>query len=211
MYMLNLIAAEYRKTVEMFSALLADSSFHQKLYNVADVCTAALVGGGKIMLCGNGGSAADSQHLAAELVSRLNYDRPGLSAIALTTDSSALTAISNDYGYQYVFSRQIEALGKKGDVLIVFSTSGSSANVVEAVKAANKAGIITIGFLGHSGREIGKIVEYSLNIPSSETPKIQEAHIASGHILCAIIEEKIFGASYNPQHKSAKSQISGEA
>ncbi len=153
------------------------------------------------MFCGNGGSAADSQHLAAELVSKLCYDRPALNAIALTTDTSALTAIGNDYGYIYSFSRQVEAIAKKGDILIGISTSGRSKNVIEAVKSAKDRGVITIGFLGEEGRDIGLMVDYQINVPSSETPKIQEGHIAIGHIICALIEEKFFGATHNPNNK----------
>jgi len=153
------------------------------------------------MFCGNGGSAADSQHLAAELVSKLCYDRPALNAIALTTDTSALTAIGNDYGYLYSFSRQIEAIGTKGDVLIGISTSGKSKNVIEAVKVAKNKKIITIGLLGEDGRDIGNLADYQINIPSMETPKIQEGHIATGHIICSIIEDKFFGKTHNPNKK----------
>jgi D-sedoheptulose 7-phosphate isomerase len=139
--------------------------------------------------------------LAAELVSKLSYDRPALAAIAVTVDTSALTAIGNDYGYLYSFSRQIDAIGNSGDVLFGLSTSGRSQNVIEALKMAKEKGIITIGLLGENGRDIGAMADYQINIPSSETPKIQEGHIATGHIICALIEDHFFGANYNPQNK----------
>ncbi len=199
--MLEYIKAEYKKTRDLFEKMANDSSFQQNSFKIAMHGVEVLKAGKKIMFCGNGGSAADSQHLAAELVSKLNYDRPGLKGIALTVDTSALTAIGNDYGYLKSFSRQVEAIGQEGDMLFVFSTSGRSANVIEAVKAANAMGIITIGFLGADGRDIGALVKYSINIPSHETPKIQEGHIATGHIICSIIEEEIFGAEYNPARK----------
>jgi D-sedoheptulose 7-phosphate isomerase len=194
----NYIQEEYNKTKTVFEKILNDKNFQNNVEKIAEICVSSLNAGGKIMFCGNGGSAADSQHLSAELVSKLYYDRPGLNAVALTVDTSALTAIGNDYGYLKAFSRQVEAIGNKGDILFAFSTSGTSKNVVEAVKSAKEKNIITVGFLGQDGRDIGKMVDYQINIPSTETPKIQEGHIATGHIVCAIIEEIIFGAEYNP-------------
>ncbi len=199
--MLNYIKSEYNKSRDVFEKMANDNSFHQNALKIAEIGVDVLNKGGKIMFCGNGGSAADSQHLAAELVSKLNYDRPGLNAMALTVDTSALTAIGNDYGYLKSFSRQVEAVGNKGDLLFVFSTSGRSKNVIEAVKSAKNKGIVTVGFLGKEGRDIGVLVDYQINIPSDETPKIQEGHIATGHIICGIIEEKIFGKEYNPASK----------
>ena len=200
--MLNYIKSEFQKTKTLFEKLENDDVFQKNALEVASLGIKTLKNGGKIMFCGNGGSAADSQHLAAELVSKLRYDRPGLNAIALTVDTSALTAIGNDYGYLKAFSRQVEAVGNKGDMLIVFSTSGRSKNIVEAVNAAKQKGILTVGFLGQDSRDIGKLVDYQINIPSDETPKIQEGHIATGHIICALIEENIFGEEYNPARKS---------
>ena len=156
------------------------------------LAVAAFKNGNKIFFCGNGGSAADAQHLAAELVSRFYKDRPSLAAIALTTDTSAITAIANDYGYEKLFARQIEGLGQRGDILVGISTSGRSRNVVEGILVAKEKGLITIGFLGEDGRDIGKIVDYSINLPSNVTPKIQEGHIALGHIFCALIEKIMF-------------------
>lgn len=199
--MKNYIVAEFTKTYELLGKILADEVLQKNIENVAKLCTEALRCGKKIMFCGNGGSAADSQHLAAELVSKLCYDRPALNAMALSVDTSALTAIGNDYGFLHSFSRQIDAVGNEGDVLIGISTSGRSKNVVEAMKAAKAKKIITVGFLGKDGRDIGEISDYQINIPSDETPKIQEGHIASGHIICALIEEEIFGVTHNPNRK----------
>lgn len=197
---IDFIVAEYTKTREVFEKIIADKSFAENILKISEVATKALQAGGKIMFCGNGGSAADSQHLAAELVSKLNYDRPGLNAVALTVDTSALTAIGNDYGYERAFARQVEAIGQKGDVLFAFSTSGRSKNVIEAVKSAKTKGVLTIGFLGQDGRDIGALVDWQINIPSANTPNIQEGHIATGHIICGLIEEEIFGKEYNPKN-----------
>jgi D-sedoheptulose 7-phosphate isomerase len=197
--MINYIKNEYQKTFDVFDKILKDDIFLKNVETIANIATKVLQGGNKIMFCGNGGSAADSQHLAAELVSKLYYDRPGLNAVALTTDTSALTAIGNDYGYEKVFSRQVEAIGKEGDMLIGFSTSGRSKNVLLAFEKAMSMKIITVGFLGQDGRDIGKISDYQVNIPSSSTPNIQEGHISTGHIICAIIEDNIFGTQYKPK------------
>jgi D-sedoheptulose 7-phosphate isomerase len=144
--MQNYIKSEFRKTAEVFNKILSDQKLFNNIETIAKTCIKSLQNGKKIMFCGNGGSAADSQHLSAELVSKLCYDRPALNAIALTVDTSALTAIGNDYGYLNSFSRQVEALGNEGDILFAFSTSGTSKNVVEAVKKAKEKNIITIGF-----------------------------------------------------------------
>lgn len=193
----NLIISEFKKTHELFGKILSDKKLHDSIQKAAEVCIKALENSKKIMFCGNGGSAADSQHLAAELVSKLSYDRPALAAIAVTVDTSSLTAIGNDYGFLYSFSRQVDAIGNAGDVLFGLSTSGKSKNVVEALKIAKEKGLVTIGLLGEDGRDIGEMVDYQINIPSSETPKIQEGHIAAGHIICALIEDHFFGATYN--------------
>ncbi len=199
--MKNYIISEYQKTLEVFEKILADDKLHKNIETVAEVCVKALRQGKKIMFCGNGGSAADSQHLAAELVSKLSYDRPALNAMALSVDTSSLTAIGNDYGYLYSFARQLDAVGQEGDVLIGISTSGRSKNVLEAIKIAKAKKIVTVGFLGEDGRDIGAMADYQVNIPSGETPKIQEGHIATGHIICALIEEDFFGATHNPNRK----------
>lgn len=197
----NLIIKEFTKTKELFEKIVEDKNLHSQIREAADICIKSLEQGKKIMFCGNGGSAADSQHLAAELVSKLSYDRPALNAIALTVDTSAITAIGNDYGFLYSFSRQVDALGNEGDVLVGISTSGKSKNVVEAIKAAKKKNIITIGFLGKEGRDILELSDYAVNIPSVTTPKIQEGHIATGHILCALVEDHFFGSTHKPKDK----------
>lgn len=160
------------------------------ILKVGQILAASLKQGGKALFCGNGGSAADSQHLATELVVRLSSEnnRRALSAIALTTDTSILTACSNDYGFDYMFSRQVEALGKSGDILFAISTSGNSQNVINAVNAAKKLGITTVGFLGASGGKLAGIVDYPLIIPSNDVQHIQESHIAIGHIIIGIAE-----------------------
>lgn len=147
--------------------------------------------GGKVMFCGNGGSAADAQHLAAELVGRLVRDRRALPGLALSTDSSALTCIANDFGYDEVFARQIEGLGRAGDLLIAISTSGNSRSVVRAVEAARVGGIYTVGFLGRDGGATKALVDLPIIVPADETARIQEAHIFLGHLLCAQIEQSL--------------------
>lgn len=164
----------------------------QRIYDASSLMIQCLQKGGKFLWCGNGGSAADSQHLSAELVARLNLTRPGLASIALTTDTSLITAWSNDVGFDSLFSRQVEALGKKGDVLFGLSTSGNSQNVLEAVKAARKKEMITIALLGKSGGTIHEVTNLSIIVPSHNTQHIQEAHITIGHILCDLIEFKLF-------------------
>lgn len=154
----------------------------------AKLCITALNSGGKILIFGNGGSAADAQHIAAELVGRYKLERKGLPAIALTTDTSALTAIGNDYGFNCVFERQVEALANEGDVIIAISTSGSSDNVTKAIKLANKLGCKTIGFTGRGGGTMSSLCDVNLVIPSDDTPRIQEMHIVVGHTLCHLIE-----------------------
>ena len=141
------------------------------------------------MLCGNGGSAADAQHIAAELTGRYKTERDALAGIALTTDTSALTAIGNDYGYEFVFSRQLEALGREGDLLIAISTSGNSGNVVKALELARKIGIKTIGLSGRTGGAMNELCELNLVVPSNDTPRIQEMHIMIGHIICQAIDD----------------------
>lgn len=195
------IITEFQKTQDLFGRILRDEKLHKNIETVAAICIKALRNGKKIMFCGNGGSAADSQHLAAELVSKLSYDRPALAAMALTVDTSALTAIGNDYGFLYAFSRQVAGLGVEGDILIGISTSGRSKNIIEAFKEAKKKGVIAVGFLGENGRDIGEIADYQINIPSDETPRIQEGHIATGHLICSLIEEDFFGETHNPHKK----------
>lgn len=149
--------------------------------------------GHKLLLAGNGGSAADAQHLAAEFVNKFNFDRPGLPALALTTDTSILTSVGNDSSFQKIFARQISALGKEGDVFIAISTSGKSSNLVEAMKTAKLKEVITIGMTGASGGLMKELCDICIRVPSDDTPRIQEAHILLGHIICSIVEEELFG------------------
>jgi D-sedoheptulose 7-phosphate isomerase len=165
------------------------------LVEVSHAIAESIRSGGKVLLCGNGGSAADCQHLATELVVRLTSkrNRVALPAIALTTDTSTLTAASNDYGFDQVFSRQVEALGRSGDVLIGFSTSGTSKNIIIACQTAQNLGITTIGFLGSHQNTMKPVLDYILSIPSSDTARIQEAHITLGHIMIELVECDLFG------------------
>lgn len=162
------------------------------LADVAGRLVEALAHGNKVMLFGNGGSAADAQHLAAEFVGRFLVDRRPLPALALTVDSSCLTAIGNDYSYDLVFARQVEGLGQKGDVVIGISTSGNSPSVIEGIRSARKLGLLTVGLTGRSGGKLKSEAEICICVPSSETPRIQESHILVGHVLCALVEEAMF-------------------
>jgi len=188
----NFIRAEFDKTLRNFQAMAADAALNAQIGEAVAICVSALRNGRKILFAGNGGSAADAQHWAGELVSRFYYDRPGLPAIALTTDSSILTAIGNDYGYDYVFARQVEALGQSGDVLVAISTSGRSKNILRAVDAALERGLAVIGFTGAAGGDLAARSSLCFRIPSDETPRIQEGHEFIGHLLCGLIEQEIF-------------------
>lgn len=198
----NLITDEIKKLSTLLTQIQSDTVLLNNAQRIADECVAALKRGNKILFAGNGGSAADSQHLAAELVSRLRYNRPGLAAIALTTDTSALTAIGNDYAFENIFSRQVESIGQAGDVFIGISTSGKSPNILKAFEAAQAKNIKTIGFTGAQAPLMSECCDIVLNIPHRETPKIQECHIMFGHIICAIIEDVIYGAEYDPMRKT---------
>lgn len=179
---------EHISTIQGLRPLLGE------LETIATKMTESLAANGKILWMGNGGSAADSQHLAAELVGRYRRERKGLASIALTTDSSILTAIGNDYGYERIFARQIEAICCPGDVVVGISTSGNSPNVLEAIQVANEREAITVGFAGGSGGKISKIVDHCLVVPATSTARIQEAHILLGHIICDWIEASVVGA-----------------
>ena len=171
------------------------SKFESKILEISDLILPLFSSGGKILICGNGGSAADAQHIAAEFVGRYRIERPALPAIALSTDSSALTAISNDYGYEQVFSRQIEALGSKGDILLCISTSGNSLNIIKAIEAATAKKMRTITFLGNGGGELKNKGDYEFIVESSITARIQEAHIFLAHNLCELIDNKFAGTT----------------
>ena len=180
------------KSIETKRNILENENILSKIRDVSLVIVDSLKNGGKVLICGNGGSAADSQHIAAELVGRLSFDRPGLPAMALTVDSSILTAVGNDYGYEMVFSRQVQACAQKGDVLIGISTSGNSKNVVNAILEAKEKGVFTVGFTGEKDGLISANADITIKIPSSETPIIQESHIMAGHIICAMVEKMMF-------------------
>jgi D-sedoheptulose 7-phosphate isomerase len=162
----------------------------QRIAQFADKAAAALVAGHKIVLFGNGGSAADAQHVAAELVVRLRADRPGLAALALTTNTSVLTAAANDYGFEAVFARQIESLVATGDVLVALSTSGNSPNVVRGIEAGRRQGAYLVALTGETGGAVAGLVDLLLNVPSRDSQRIQEAHITIGHIVCSLVERK---------------------
>ena len=167
------------------------------LLDAAAIVMACLQGGGKVLVCGNGGSAADAQHFAGELVNRFEMNRPGLAAIAMTHDASVITSIANDFSFDDIFSRQVEALGRSGDILLAISTSGDSMNVLKAIDAAHVAGMQTIAMTGKDGGKIGQSphVAVHLNIDHPSTPRVQEMHITSLHILCSLVDEGMFGAA----------------
>jgi D-sedoheptulose 7-phosphate isomerase len=174
------------------SLLAGDHRFADLLQRATTLCVNSLNAGGTIFFCGNGGSAADSQHLAGELVSRFLYDRPGLRGVALNADTAIVTAIGNDYGYDRSLARPLEALARPGDVLVALSTSGRSANVVEALRSALRLGVHTIGLTGRDGGAMAEHCQIELRAPSDSTPRIQEAHLLLGHLICEGIESAIF-------------------
>lgn len=190
--MKNFIKTQIRETQNLMLAMSNNDMLITRLEVATEACVASLKNGGKILLAGNGGSAADAQHIAGELVSRFAFDRPGLSAIALTTDTSIITAIGNDYGYEMLFARQLQAHGRAGDIFIAYSTSGKSPNIINAIKHAKTQNIICIGMTGDLGGPMTKLCDHCLEVPAVDTPKIQEGHAVLGHILCGLIEQKIF-------------------
>jgi D-sedoheptulose 7-phosphate isomerase len=193
-FMRDYITGQIRETQRVMSAMLADDSLLARVAAAAEACIASLNNGGKILLAGNGGSAADAQHIAGEFVSRFAFDRPGLPAIALTTDTSILTAIGNDYGYDKLFAHQVQAHAQKGDVFIAYSTSGKSPNVIAALQEAKSRSVVCIGMTGNRGGPMKELCEYYLDVPSADTPKIQEGHAVLGHILCGLVERAMFKA-----------------
>lgn len=187
-------ATQFRRRVEEHVSVtqaLLDDRYVSLAIEVAGVLTRAIVSGGKVLACGNGGSAADASHLAAELVGRFMVDRPPFAALSLCDNSSALTAIANDLEFSDIFARQVRALGRPGDVLLALSTSGSSANVLAAVDAAREVGLQTIGFTGHSGNDLARSVDFCVRVPSNDTARIQEGYMLVGHILCELVERAL--------------------
>jgi len=184
---------EIRQSYEAKKRLLEDINLTTLIKEVAEKCVEVYKRGNKILLAGNGGSAADAQHIAAELSGRFNLDRAGIPSTALTTNTSELTAIANDYGYENVFSRLLEANGVEGDMFIGISTSGNSLNIINALKTCQKKGIVAVGFSGVSAYQMDDNCDFCLKVPAESTPRIQECHILIGHIICAIVEESLFG------------------
>ena len=198
------IVAYLTRSRDVVEAAIRDGAFIATIAAIAARIAGALAAGNKVLFAGNGGSAADAQHLAGELLSRLNYDRAPAAAIALTTDSSVLTAIANDYGYERVFERQVQGLGRPGDVLVAISTSGRSQNILKAIAAARAGGLVAIGFTGASGGDMAAQCDLCLRAPSDSTPLIQQLHITVGHIVCGLVEEHLF-----PRAKASPGRAAG--
>jgi len=191
--MKNYVINQIADSAATKQAILEDDVLLETIVTVAKACVEVYRQGKKTMLAGNGGSAADAQHIAAELVGRYGFDRPSIPSLALTTDTSNLTAIGNDYGYDKVFSRQLEGMGQEGDLFIGISTSGNSQNIINAFESAKERGITTVALVGRDGGKMGQMADFAIIIPSNATPRIQESHILIGHILCDIIEKELFG------------------
>lgn len=188
-YIKNQIVNSYEPKIKM----AADEKLLDLIDEVSNKVIESYKKGNKVLAVGNGGSAADAQHMIGEFVSKFYFDRPGLPGIALNTNASIITAIGNDYEYNRIFSRQVEANGNEGDVLFAISTSGNSQSIIEAIKTAKEKGILVVGLVGKRKCKMDGICDYIIKVPSEETPRIQEAHILIEHIICAIVEEKIFG------------------
>jgi D-sedoheptulose 7-phosphate isomerase len=187
----NLIQA----SIDVKLQVLNDAALQERLSACVDAIEAAFKNGNKVLFCGNGGSAADAQHLAAEFSGRFYIDREALPAEALHVNTSYITAVANDYSYDVVYSRMIQGIGRKGDVLIGLSTSGNSTNIIKAFETARTKGMITIGFTGETGGKMKELSDWLINVPSTDTPRIQESHILLGHIICQLVEEKYFGTT----------------
>ncbi|EAH6698666.1 D-sedoheptulose 7-phosphate isomerase [Campylobacter jejuni] len=191
------IKEHFQESILVKEQILKDENLITLIKNASLEVIKAYRNGNKTLLAGNGGSAADAQHIAGEFVSRFYFDRPGIASIALSTDTSILTAISNDYGYENLFARQVQAQGVKGDVFIGISTSGNSKNILKALDLCRQKGITSIGLSGASGGAMNELCDYCIKVPSTCTPRIQEAHILIGHIICAIVEEELFGKGFS--------------
>ncbi len=192
MHDITFIKSKITSSIELKQLVLKDEVLLSSLHKIAEEMVTCFKNGGKVLFCGNGGSAADAQHLSAELSGRFYTDRDPLYSEALHTNTSYLTAVSNDYSYDVIYSRLVKAQGKKGDVLVGISTSGNSKNIVLALEEANRLGMITVGMTGASGGKVKDSCNYLLNVPSNDTPRIQEVHILLGHILCEMIELNLF-------------------
>jgi D-sedoheptulose 7-phosphate isomerase len=193
----DLVRRQLAQSIATMQAVHDSPEIHDTMLAIGKLTADSMQSGGKLLVAGNGGSAADSQHLVAEFVARLTVDRPALRAIALTTDSSILTAIGNDWAYDYVFARQIEALAQPGDVFLGISTSGNSKNIVRALQQAKKQQVHTIGFTGNGGGTMRELCDYNIVIPSSVTMNIQESHLALEHIFCMLVERYTWGIDFD--------------
>jgi len=189
----KMIIRRIEESVDIKKKILNDQQQISLIENSAQMIIDTLRDGGKVLTCGNGGSAADAQHIAAELQGKFYMQRGSLSAIALTTNTSAITAISNDYGFSEAFVRQLQGVGSSGDILIGISTSGNSLNVIRAFEEARRIGLKRIAFTGETGGQLGSLSDICINVPSKDTPRIQEAHILIGHIICELVELELFG------------------
>jgi len=187
------LTAHFRHSVATLESAAQDRRLHATIIAIAEALTRAFRDGRKLLVAGNGGSAADAQHIAGEFLSRLNFDRNPLPAVALTTDTSVLTAIGNDYGFDKIFERQVRGLGQKGDVFIAISTSGRSPNILTALKVARAMGIVTVGFTGARGNEMPALCDLCLQAPAEATPLIQQVHIVAAHAICGLVERTLFG------------------
>jgi D-sedoheptulose 7-phosphate isomerase len=199
--MKHLVQKQLAQSIATMQAVLADEKISDTLVTIAELTAHAMHSGHKLLVAGNGGSAADAQHLVAEFVVRLTADRPALRAIALTTDTSILTAAGNDYGFDHLFARQVEALGQPGDIFLGISTSGNSKNILQALHQAKKIGVTTIGFSGAGGGKMRDLCDHIITIPSSVTMNIQESHLALEHIFCMLVERCIFGPNLDTNPK----------
>ena len=190
--MQNYIAKQVEESYQVKKAILDDPKALEAIQSFSQKVVDTYKAGNKMLIAGNGGSAADAQHIAAEIVARFYFDRPGLPALALTTDTSILTAVGNDYGYEHLFARQVQANGNKGDMFIGISTSGNSSNILKALEECKAKGIYTVGLTGQSGGQMKELCDFCITVPSNDTPRIQEAHILIGHILCGLVESNYF-------------------
>lgn len=191
--MIQMIRSLIESSIETKQKLLQDDKIAETVEEITKAIVAAFKNGNKLLLCGNGGSAADAQHLAAEFTGRFYKDRQALPAEALHVNTSYLTSVANDYSFDVVYSRMVTGIGNKGDLLIGLSTSGNSINIIKALEAAKEKGMITVGFTGQTGGKMKNLCDHLINIPSGDTPRIQESHILLGHIICQLAEEKYFG------------------
>lgn len=194
--MKSFITGQVKESCNVKQQILSNPALIESIKTVGSLCVDVYRKGNKTLLAGNGGSAADAQHIAGEFVSKFYFDRPGIPSMALTTDTSILTAIGNDYGYKQLFARQVQANAKQGDLFLGISTSGHSENVVEALKVCQDMGVHTVGLTGESVGAMDDFCDFCIKVPSKETPRIQECHIMIGHIICALVEEELFGKGF---------------